>query len=138
MIREATQDDIPALVELARRHYARDPFAVEFDADGTAAWGRLALDLETMAFFVSDGGAFIGALAPVPWDKNRVAAQELWWCAEDGSGAKLLAAFEQWARARGATEMQIICTSTRRDAALERRMNGAGLRKSEINFMKVL
>ncbi|AWX94005.1 hypothetical protein DPM13_16430 [Paracoccus mutanolyticus] len=50
---------------------------------------------------VSDGGFIAGALRPTIISPQLI-AQEMGWYARDGSGLRLLRAFEAWARQRGA------------------------------------
>ena len=58
------------------------------------------------AVWVSAGGFIAGALRPTIINPAPIAC-ELGWFARDGSGLRLLRAFEAWARARGAALVQL-------------------------------
>ena len=58
------------------------------------------------AVWVSAGGFIAGALRPTIINPAPI-AYELGWFARDGSGLRLLRAFEAWARARGAALVQL-------------------------------
>ena len=136
MIREATLDDLPKLIGLAERHYAQDPFAVEFDEQGMWAWMSHAIHAPQMVVLMSEGGVFMGVVAPMPFDLVRVVAEELWWYAEDHQGQALVEAFTAWAKRQGATEVQITFTHNMRHQALKRKLSGLGFQPSENSFMK--
>lgn len=58
------------------------------------------------AVWVSAGGFLAGSLRPTIINPSPVACEHGWW-ASDGSGLRLLRAFETWARMRGASLIQL-------------------------------
>ena len=56
--------------------------------------------------FISDGGFIAGSLQPTIINPTRIAMEHGWFAA-DGSGLRLLKAFEEWARSKGASLIQL-------------------------------
>lgn len=118
MIRAATLEDIPALVELGRQLHAESP-----------RWSRLAYSAEKVAALVhylitsSDGfawvavrrGAIVGyliALIDAHWCSDDRVAQELsFFVRSDARGAlyaaRLIAVLDAWAEMKGAKWCQV-------------------------------
>lgn len=117
MIREATHDDIPALLDMGMRFHAGSVYAglLVPDREVTAGTLRMLIQSETGVVFVMDymgtlTGAVLGALCP-HWVTGETIAVELsWWVdeAHRGSGLTLLSRFEDWARERGASKVTVV------------------------------
>jgi len=114
MIRRATAEDIPRIIELGRGNHAAVSNA-PFDAD--AATGFVRYVLANGAVFLSGGGMIGGLIHPLWSAPSERQAWEMFWHATDGSGLRLLKAFQSWAHENGATTH---FTTTRESPALER------------------
>ncbi|MFH5773607.1 hypothetical protein ACHFJ0_05095 [Paracoccus sp. NGMCC 1.201697] len=79
-------------VEVDRAWTARTVAALIASSDGFVA--------------VSDGGFIAGSLQPTVINPSPV-AMELGWFASDGSGLRLMRAFEKWASEKGAALVQL-------------------------------
>lgn len=145
MIRKATHDDVPRIVEMSRRFYATTSYAAMVPmADG---------DVEDIAAMLIDTGVMLVAevdgqvvgmvgLAVMPFTFNRsarIAAEVVWWVEPEAQGAgvgqALLAAVEPACVAAGVhcIQMMILATSPPQAAALYER---DGYRHSETSFTK--
>lgn len=128
-VRIATPADILSIVDQveALREAVAGPVAV--DRPHTAATLARLIASEDGAVFVSDGGFIAGLLTPTIINPRPV-AQELGWHATDGSGLRLLRAFEGWARERGA--MLIMLSTAPEGPDLSR----LGYRRAETAWVK--
>lgn len=137
LIRDATPDDIPVMLDMAERFIA-------------IAWGRVGVpfDRETCTDLLTalienpagillvdvDCKAMIGAMV-LPWHFNRniLTAFELFWWAEPDSGAAmaLWQEAEHQARNRGATTFNMAAQEHMRAAALARIYQRRGYVPSE-------
>lgn len=106
MIRAATIEDAEHCARLGLKFIdaAQMPPAT---LDGCLAFCQVLIPSESAGVFVSEIGVIAGVLAPLYYNPQHVQAVELWWWAEDGNGGKLLAAFEEWAWARGASDINM-------------------------------
>ena len=132
LIRPATAQDIPAIIDMIERLRAAvdGPLAVDRVKTGETLAGLLA-DPDGLVL-VSDGGFIAGCIREPIISRDRF-AQELGWYAEDRSGLRLLRAFEAWARERGAVLVQMSCAGGEAQRLLERR----GYRAAEIAMVRV-
>ena len=106
MIRPATGSDVLPLVDMIERLRAAVGGPIPVDRAHTAAVvASLIADPDALVL-VSDGGFIAGRLTPTIINPAPI-AQELGWWAADGSGLRLLRAFERWATERGATLVQL-------------------------------
>lgn len=110
MIREASVEDIPRLVEMAEAFHALSPYqGVAFDGDSFARSIERYLSDPCWTVKVLDEDGVVGlAIAVVQafyFNEDEITAQELmWWVDPDsrGGGLRLLYALEGWARDKGA------------------------------------
>lgn len=79
----------------------------------------------------SAGGFICGGLHPHPWNAQVKQAIEIAWWSEDGAGAHLLGAFENWARAHGAASIVMAYLPSRRGSAVRRVLKRRGYRDHE-------
>lgn len=100
MIREATLDDIPALLEMGAKfaEKARLTDHVGYDPDSMAATFAALIEAPEHAIFIGEAGAIGGTSCAHPFNHSHRIAQELFWWSEGREGLRLLAAFEGWAR----------------------------------------
>jgi len=135
VIRQATQDDAAHVTDMALRFISAAgkpegrPSEVQQVVRGMIDGGGC---------FVSPRGMILGIVAPLYYRPDYLEAHEIaWWC-EDGSGLKLLRAFETWAREQGARE---IIMSTLPDFTADvatRLLCRRGYRHAEAGFRKVI
>lgn len=100
MIRSATLDDIPALLEMGERFAAKAKLAdhVGYDSANMETTFAFMVNDENYCLLIGEAGAIGGAKAPHPFNYSHWIAQELFWWSEGREGLRLLAAFEEWAR----------------------------------------
>lgn len=105
-VRWAAPADIPRVIDMieALRAAVDGPIAV--DRDWTGGVLRQLLASPSGCVFVSEGGFIAGMIQPTVISPAPV-AKELGWWASDGSGLRLLRAFEAWAKERGVTLVQL-------------------------------
>lgn len=133
MIRPATPEDIPALVDMGRKFHAASQMPMGFDPQAVEAFlGQL---IPQGGVFIGPRGAIGGALAPAYCDPAWVMAVELFWWAE-GGGMGLLRAFEAWAVESGAREVRM--TSLAALERADRLLRLVGYSPVEISYQKVL
>lgn len=106
MIRPATGGDVLPIVDMIERLRAAVDGPIPVDRAHTAAVvAGLIADPDALVL-VSDKGFIAGRLTPTIINPAPI-AQELGWWAADGSGLRLLRAFERWAAERGALLVQL-------------------------------
>jgi GNAT superfamily N-acetyltransferase len=100
MVRDATLEDIPQLVEWGAAMHEASPWASRtYDPDATAQFLDMLITAPHGAVFISDAGMIGGAMAPIFMTGERCAMESFWWARE--RGWELLKTFEQWARDQG-------------------------------------
>lgn len=107
VIRYATVEDIPRLVELARKeHGISDLSHIAFSEAATADTVAAFIRGHGRTLLMSDGGYLAGMVQPIGFSP-RLVAMEYAWFAEDGMGMALLRRFELWARNMGAAQLVV-------------------------------
>lgn len=134
MIRKATLEDMPLLLEMGRKFHnaAELPFEYDPEASGAAIGGMI----EGGGVFVSERGAIGGILGQAWSNPAHVFACELFWWSEDGHGVGLLKAFEEWAREMCASEVRM--TSLHHLAKAGKILERLGYTPTEVSYGKVL
>lgn len=99
MIREATGEDIPRLLEWGERfaELARLSEHVGYVGTDMEATFRVMIEDPAHVIFVGDAGTIGGMSGPHPFNYAHRAAQEVFWWSEGAEGLKLLSALEAWA-----------------------------------------
>lgn len=149
-VRRATQDDLPAYMDLAAAFVATTPVSniISFDREGTAAFVEAALDNPDMLILVAeDGGKIVGitgALAyPMYFNPAKRVAQELWWyMAPDArggnAGSLMFKTIERWAKDVGAEAMFMIALADGRVDKMEKVYQRAGYGPVERTYVRGL
>ena len=128
MIRRGTEEDINALVAMGLR-FAHDLYhdQLPVTADSLDTFVCAVLDNPKACLFVSDGpdgisGVIVGHVFTHPMSGEDVAAELAWWVNPEarGAGVRLLRAFEDWAEAMGARQVQMVAPTERVGAFYER------------------
>jgi GNAT superfamily N-acetyltransferase len=147
VIRAATRDDIPRIVEMAEQFYATTAYPAFAPLAKESAAGLAIVMIETGVMLVAEiEGRVVGmvGLFVEPFTFNvavTVATEIVWWVDPDAQGAgvgrELLAAIEPACKERGADVVRMMClaSSPPQAAALYERM---GYAPSEHAFTKRL
>lgn len=138
MIRQATSDDLPRLMDVAAQFWALTPWSdMGIERDDIAICSTLENAIENGSCFVGDKGVIFGFMGPV-WaaPQNKIAVELAWWGA--GEGMELLEAFETWAKDNGAIGVQMSTLGSVHDARTEEKLIKAGYRVSERGLFKGL
>jgi len=108
MIREATREDIPALLECAKNFHAECPDMCSYDWSRVEEMLLACIRSDDRCVFVIDVdgkavGGIVGMLSLL-WTSGELAASELAWFTNKEyrglGGLKLLRAFEDWAESQ--------------------------------------
>lgn len=111
MIREATDADIPQLLEWGQRFADRARLCehVGYDPASMARTFALMIDDPAHVIFINERGAIGGLSGPHPFNHSHYHAEELFWWSEGGGGLELLRALERWAKAKcGSLQMKTL------------------------------
>ena len=146
MIRAATVEDIPRLVELGSRSLQDGPYA-EMLKDTPEQSAKLALSViqstgGKILVYQTDGGKVAGLLGflifPHYFTQEPTATEIVWYVLPEerngGAGLKLLWEAEKQAKAMGATRMGFTAPNADAEKLYER----FGYKKVETTFMKEL
>lgn len=138
MIRQATLEDMPQVLDLAHRFHAASTWArLPFD-DGafTATATAMIEQPEGVIFLSEDGfcGGLINGLYFSP--QTRVAVELFWWAPSEGRA--LREAFEAWAWAGNVAAVQFSAMADDRRQAVERLYRVAGYAPAETAYIKEL
>lgn len=110
MVRAATLEDIPALLEMGRE-FAGDAGVIDRTGWSDEAATNLLVFLvesDDGVLLRSDDGMIGGHVAPHPFNPATRMFVELFWKARDGNGRALLSAAEDAAKARGAIKSLMV------------------------------
>lgn len=146
MIRNATHDDIPAIVDMSRKFYATTSYAdwAGFCPETVENLARMLIDTGVMLVYGSERPAgMVGlVLAPFMFNASQTAAYEVVWWVEpeaqnQGAGKALLAAIEPACKAKGCAAIQMVHlhNSPPQAAAIYERM---GYGHTESSYTKVI
>lgn len=126
VIREATLDDVDAVVAMSLRFISETPYGAAITGDPVRllAFAERLIENQDGALFVADqAGELAGMIAlwafTHPYSGERIASELVWWVNPDqrGSlGVRLLKRAEQWAQAQGAAALQMIAPNERVEA----------------------
>lgn len=143
MIRPATHDDVPALVELGIRFMRESGYSRSLTINPEAQAGLAAMLIEAPNGLVladereGEITGMIGVIATQHPHSGDPVMSELFWYVMPrarGGGVRLLAAAEDWARSHGIRK-SIVVSPNRQVSALYKRLGYAPL---ELQFIKDL
>lgn len=146
MIRKATHNDIPAIVEMSRKFYATTSYAgwADFCPDTVADLSRMLIDTGVMLLCGAERPVGMVGLVVAPFMFNgahKAAYEVVWWvdpeAQNQGAGKALLAAIEPACREMGCAAIQMVTLhdSPPQAALIYER---AGFRHSETSYTKVI
>lgn len=145
-IREATLDDLPALLAMCERFRQTEPYChyIAHAPEVLEVFLRSLIDAFDRVLFVRtvpDHGV-VGMLALVayahPMSGRRQASEMFWWLDPDhrGAGGWLLRRAEKWARAQGAETLSMI--SPWSNARVQETYRALGYQPLEVAYFKEL
>lgn len=145
MVREATLDDVPQLVEMGVRFITETSYVSHVPVRREQIEERAARFVEgpnSVVFVHERDGVVNGMIAmfgtPHLWSGEIIAAEMVWWVEPEArrglAGARLLRAAEQWALDIDAVRLVMIAPNSRMEEFYER----AGFEKVEVSYEKVL
>jgi RimJ/RimL family protein N-acetyltransferase len=141
-IRRAVVEDVPRIAEMGARFIDTEyPHALRFDAEQLAATTQ-RLMAHGLVLVADAGDGVVGMLALTtyqhPLSGDRIATEIVWWVDPEVRGGRaalqLFAAGEAWARAEGATHLQMIAPSDKVGRFYER----LGFAKLETHYQRAL
>lgn len=106
LVRRAVLSDIPGIVDMIEDLRGAVNGPVPVDRAWTSQTLARLMTTQSAVVFMTAGGFIAGSLQPTVINPAPIAMEHGWW-ASDGSGLRLLRAFEKWARAEGATLIQL-------------------------------
>ena len=135
VIREAGVGDIGMVLDFCEKFHGISGLPVKFDRRAMGNLVRGLIESDDAVILMTDHGVIGGSLSPAFCDPDWVIAVEFFWWAKRG-GIALLAAFEDWATARGANEVRMssIASLPRADRLLKIK----GYVPAEISYQKVI
>ena len=145
VVREATRADVPTLVSMAM-DFLKTEYAGLVDGDPTSvsALAQRFIDADdAVALVVEDGDGQVSGMMGLslytqPVSQEQIGIELVWWMNPNargaGGGVALLAAAETWARAHGATKLQMIAPNERVGQWYERH----GFTRTEIHYQRPL
>jgi GNAT superfamily N-acetyltransferase len=148
VIRPATHDDIPRVLEMGRRfHNAAELYEIApFDAGSVATTLAWLIDNALGSLFVAEGegglvGMTGGMLHPFYFNGDHLTGQEIFWWVEPehrGVGSQLFDALETWATEAGAKSFSMIALDKLNPEILGRIYRRRGYRPSEHSYIRRL
>lgn len=142
MIRRATPDDLPRIIEMGQRFIAETPYRdliSEADPERvTDLVVKVATSPDGVILIADDDGNVTGMIAMVvgehPYSGERTGSELVWWVEPEhrGYGLRLLKAAEEWARDRGATRIHMVAPNDQIGALYAR----LGYTPAETTYMR--
>jgi len=141
MIRVATVDDMPALIEMGRRFHAASPWA-DMPINEAHLTAHLTGFIEgdnSVVFVLEDLTGGVGLfVSPVYFSDHTVAQEVFWYCESPRNGRGLLEVAELWAANMGASRMSMICLEGKNTEIVGKLYERRGYRPTEHTYMKAL
>lgn len=148
LIRPATREDVPAIVDMAERFYGLSDYdrIAPLAKESAAGLALVTMEQGVMLVVEREDGSLAGMaclhIEPFLFNVGTTIAQELvWWIEPEARGgtaaARLLKAAEDACRARGATVIRMATLPSSPEAAT-RMLDRFGFRPSESYFVKEL
>lgn len=136
MIRPATYDDFPMMLEMGRAFAEEAGVIARVGWDDASVIDTLETLIDSGILLVSEQGMIGGLVAQHPFNHAVKVFSELFWRAEDGQGLALLKEAERLAKEQGATVSAMVAMDGMdRTRRLYKKL---GYEYCEGQFMKVL
>lgn len=135
MCRQATLEDVPFIVEQARKFHSFSPYKnVPFDQEYIETF--VIHIIQTGGVFVNESGFILGQMVPLYFSpKSKIAAELAWWC-PDGNGRELKDAFEKWGLDNGAEAVQFSTLNNEYINSLAKYLIDDGYKPIEVAYIK--
>lgn len=143
MIRTATREDVPRIVDMGARFIDTEyPGAVRFNPEMLAALTTALIDGAGTVLVVEAADELVGMMALQtyvhPMSGDLIATEIVWWMEPEArrgvTAIRLFIAGEQWAREQGATKLQMIAPSDKVGQFYER----LGFERIEVHYQRSL
>ncbi len=136
--RQAVESDLEDIVEMAKKFHQQSIWRESlFDENKVRSMAHVLLGLG--GIFVNSAGGFIaGSLQPLIFSSTTFVAVELAWFAPNGGGRELREAFEEWARAQGASIIQVCLLGDENFDKNHANISANGYALAELQYVKVL
>ena len=148
IVREATVDDLPRYIVLAKAFHVASPMhgTIDFDPDGYSEFYLSSLTNDSVGIWLAEIDQNIvgicGAVSyPLYFNPAALVVQELWWWltpAARGSGAgnQMFKHIENWAKDKNAAALFMIALEDDRVKKMENMYIRAGFKPMELTFIK--
>ena len=137
MIRDATEADIPRILEMGAKFFRAMNRHEVGEYSEAAAESTTRLLIENGILLVSENGMVGGLVYPF-YMTGRLTAQEFFWWSEDGKGRELMDAFEKRAKEMGAETIQMIALESLDPQRVGKIYERAGYKPAERSYIKVV
>ena len=138
-IRDATREDTPALVAMARRFHAMAPHAAlgEFDERTVTGFLRFLIDAPSAIVLTNGCGAIGGMMLPLFFN-GAARVMEEGFCWAEGGGLELLDAFTAEAKRRDAQAVFLSTLENDKARAIARVLKRRGFEPLEHRYVLTL
>lgn len=139
MIRDATSDDIPRLLEMGAQFFGAAKLIEpgSYDPETARKTCEHLIRDDSGILLICETG-MIGGLVFPSYMTGELTAQEFFWWDSGGAGLALLKAFEEIARGLGAKSVSMIALETLYPERVARIYQKAGYALRERSYMKVM
>lgn len=136
--KQATEDDIPHILKLAKEFHKSSPYKdIPIGSDEVLAKVATSV-LSIGTIFFTDNGFIAGVLTPLLFNPDVLVASEVAWWSEDGQGAELMDAFEEWGREHGASIVQYAALNNDKLIEMDKKYTEYGYQLFEVSYTKAL
>ena len=138
MIRKATPDDIPEIVELAVTSVSQNPLPVIIDREAMREQALSCLSPANFLWVSEVDGKVVGAVAAAVhqsfWHERNVCSVLLYYSAFPGEGVKLIREFVRWVKSRPAIKIAVMELEPESDPRLTLFMKRLGFNRESTNI----
>lgn len=145
MIRQATETDIPKLIEIGRRFYVvAQAHDIPFNDQSIGTMLTTLIDGENSVVYVDDGvtGTIGGMVYPYWINTDYLAGNEAFWWVDEGArgglGLQLWTTLEKWAKSKGVLPFQMMALESSEPNRIEKVYLRRGYAPRERVFEKAL
>lgn len=144
MIRDATKEDIPKLLELGKKFFKATEYAsfMPFSEENTINIINELIDGDSGILLVLDNngvsGMIGGLVYPFYMSKDLTGQELFWWCEDKGKGLGLLDAIEKQAKEKGAKTFNMMSLDKLTPERLDKIYLSKGYTRSEHTYIRRL
>lgn len=141
ILRKATMNDIPAIVDIAIESVSRDPLPVKIDREAMADTARTCLNPAHFMWVAEQEGKVVAAFAacvqPSFWFSKLQCSVLLYYTRVAGAGLPLIREFAKWVKSRPAIKLAIVELEPGADPRLVRFFKRVGFERESLNLSYV-